>query len=132
MSVIKAWHVSDRKGYSDYAVIVFAETRGKAIAIALETDEFQSRDWDFTELYALRKPALDGAYRGNRRMEWHNDADRLAMVRLCGYYCDDDFFDPDECEKCSGKDYCSRYEEYLEEEKEYYSNGGLPLMDGLK
>lgn len=126
---MKAWYVTDRKGYSDYAVIVFAETRGKAIASALGTDEFPRFDWDFTELLARREPALDGAYRGAWRMEWDNDADRLAMVKWGGYYCNDDAFDPDECERCSGKDYCSRYEEYLEEEKENYTIAGVPLSD---
>lgn len=126
---MKAYNVSDREGYSDYAVIVFAETRGKAIASALGTEEFPYCDWDFTQLSARREPVLDGSYRGAWRMEWDNDADRLAMVKLAGYYCNDDAFDPDECERCSGKDYCSRYEEYLEEEKENYTIAGVPLSD---
>ena len=126
---MKAWHVIDRKGYSDYSIIVFAETRGKAIASAIGTDEFPKYDWDFTELCARRKPALDGAYRGAWRMEWDNDDDRLAMVRWGGYRCDDDAFDPDECESCVAKNECSKYEEYLEEEKEYYGLGGIPVFD---
>lgn len=125
---MKAWYVTDRKGYSDYAIIVFAETRGKAISSALGTDEFPYYDWDFTELSARREPALDGAYRGAWRIEWDNDADRLAIVKA-GYYCNEDAFDPDECESCIGKDYCSRYEEYLEEEKENYTIAGVPLFD---
>lgn len=115
---MKAWIVSDRKGYSDFDIIVFAETRGKAIALAIGTDEFPKYDWSFTELYARREQVLDGAYRGSWRMEWDNDSDRLAMVKLCGFYCNEDAFDPDDCKTCSGKDYCSRYEEYLEEEKD--------------
>ena len=51
-------------------------------------------------------------------MEWDNDDDRLAMVRWGGYYCDDDIFDPDECERCIAKDECSKYKEYLKEEQE--------------
>lgn len=126
---MKAWYVTDRGGYSDYSVIVFAKTRGKAISSVIGTDEFPKYDWSFTELSARRKPALDSAYRGNWRMEWDNDADRLAMVKLCGFRCDDDYFDPDECEHCVAKDECSKYEEYLEEEKEYYGCGGIPLSD---
>lgn len=118
IAIMKAWYVTDREGYSDYAIIVFAETRGKAIASAIGTDEFQKYEWHFTEMSARRKPALDGAYRGNWRMEWENDDDRLAMVQLGGYYCDEDVFDPDDCEKCVGKNYCSRYKEYLEEAEE--------------
>ena len=115
---MKAWHVTDREGNSDYTVIVFAETRGKAIALAIGTDEFPKYDWSFTELFARREPSLDGAYRGAWRMEWDNDSDRQAMVQWGGYYCNEDAFDPDDCKTCSGKEYCSRYEEYQEEAKE--------------
>ena len=126
---MKAWYVTDKDGYADYAIIVFAETKGKAVSLAIGTDEFPKYDWDFTELRARREPALDGAYRGSWRMEWDNDDDRLAMVRWGGYYCGDDAFDPDDCEHCVAKDDCSKYEEYLEEEKEYYEIGGIPLSD---
>ena len=126
---MKAYEVSDIHGYSDWTVIVFAETRGKAIASAIGTYEFPKYDWDFTELRAKRVPALDKAYRGNSRMEWDDDADRLVLVRDAGCYCDEDAFDPDDCERCVGKEYCSRYKEYLEEEKEYYALGGIPLFD---
>lgn len=126
---MKAWYVMDKYGYAEYAVIVFAETKGKAVSLAIGTEEFPKYDWDFTELRARRKPALDGAYRGSWRMEWDNDEDRLAMVRLCGFHCDDDAFDPDDCVNCVAKDDCSKYEEYLEEEKEYNSISGIPLFD---
>lgn len=49
-------------------------------------------------------------------MDWDDYNDRLAMVRDGGYYCNEDAFYPDDCAKCSGKDYCSRYAEYIEEE----------------
>ena len=127
---MKAWYVTDKNGYADYAIIVFAETHGKAVSLAIGTDEFPKYDWGFTELRAKREPALDGAYRGSWRMEWENDADRLAMVRWGGYHCGDDFFDPDDCEHCVAKDDCSRYAEYLEDEKEHYGIAGIPLFDG--
>lgn len=117
MKEMKAYRISDKEGYSDYIIIAFAETRGKAISSAIGTDEFPKYEWDFTELRARRVPALDNAYHGNWRMEWDDDIDRLAMVRDAGYYCDDDAFDPDDCNQCVGKEYCSRYEEYLEEER---------------
>lgn len=113
---MKAYVVSDRKGYSDFNVIVFAENRGKAITAALGTDEFPYQDWSFTELRAIRNPELDKCYRGHWRMDWDDPADRLAMVKDCGYYCDDDAFDPGECSKCDAKEYCSAYAEYLEQE----------------
>lgn len=115
---MKAWCVTDRKGFSDFVVVVFAETRGKAISSALGTDEFPKYEWDYTDLFARREPSLDGSYRGAWRMEWDNDEDCLAMVRDAGFYCNEDAFDPAFCETCAGSDYCTRYEEYLEEEHE--------------
>lgn len=115
---MKAYVVSDRQGYAEYTVIVFAESRGKAVVATLGTDEFPSEDWSYTELRAIRKPEFDKHYKGNYRMDWDNPEDRLAMVRDGGYYCNEDAFEPDDCVKCNGKDYCSRYEEYIEEEDE--------------
>jgi len=115
---MKAWNVFDKNRYAEYSIIVFAETKGKAVSLAIGTDEFPKCDWDFTELRARREPDLDDAYRGSWRMEWNNDADRLAMVRI-GYHCGDDAFDPDDCEHCVAKDECSMYAEYREEENDY-------------
>ena len=112
---MKAYAVNDREGYSLYSVIVFAESRGKAIAAALGTEEFPYQDWEYTELRAVRKPEFDKNYNGRRYMDWDDPDDRLAMVKDGGYYCEEDFFDPDYCETCAGKEYCTRYEEYLEE-----------------
>lgn len=114
---MKAWYVSDREGYSDYAIIVFAESRGKAIANALGTEEFPYYDWSFPELRAIRKPVFDKYYHGSYRMDWCNDDDRIAMAKE-GWYCDDDSFDPVYCKNCAAKDYCDKYEAYLEEENE--------------
>ena len=115
---MKAYVVGDREGYSEWIVVVFAESRGKAIVAALGTDEFPSEDWSYTELRAIRKPELDKYYRGNLRMDWDDPNDRIAMVRDGGYYCNEDDFNLDGCAKCSGKDYCSRYKEDLDEEIE--------------
>ena len=41
---MKAYVVSDRGGYTEWTVIVFAESRGKAIVAALGTDEFPYGD----------------------------------------------------------------------------------------
>lgn len=113
---MKAYKVYDRMGYSWYSVVVFAETAGMAKALALETDTFPSSDWDFTELSARRVPSLDKYYHGDWEMDWYKDEDRLALIKEAGYQCDDDSFEADECEKCVGKEFCSRYEEYVEEE----------------
>ena len=116
--MIKAYEVFDRQRYEPYSIIVFAESRGKAVSLGYGTEEYPTCDWDFTQLTAHRSPAFDKYYaEGKWRMEWEDDADRIAMIE-CGYYCDDDSFDPDYCESCSGKDICPKYEEYLEEEAE--------------
>ncbi len=115
---MKAYVISDKGGYLDYVLVVFAETKGKAISSALGTEEFPKYDWNFTDLRARRIPELDKAYRGRWRMDWDDDEDRLAFVRDAHCYCNDDCFDPDDCVSCVGKEYCSRYEEYLEEEQE--------------
>ena len=59
---MKAYKISDLKGYADYSTVVFAETSGKAKAIAITTDAFN--DYEFTEISARRVPNLDKYYRG--------------------------------------------------------------------
>lgn len=113
---MKAYKVYDRMGYSLYSVVVFADSYGKAKALALGTDEFPSCDWDYTELSARRVPSLDKYYHGNRQLDWYDDEDKLVLIKEAGYECDEDSFDPDDCEICVGKEYCSRYQEYIEDE----------------
>lgn len=101
--------------YTGFGTVVFAETRGKAISAFLRTDAFE--DCDFIEIRPYRVPELDNAYRGYEELDWFNSQDRMALVKI-GWSCADDAFDPDDCVKCPAKDYCDRYEAYLEEEKE--------------
>jgi len=115
---MKAYAVFDKDGYPPYSEVVFAETRAKAIYTALRDTDLSYEGCEYTDMRARRKQMLDKYYRGRSAMDWNNDTDRLAMVRDAGYVCDDDFFDPDECVKCVGKDYCSKYEEYQEENEE--------------
>lgn len=110
---MKAWRVYDREFYTPYAIIVFAETRGKAVSAALCSEEFPKDDWNYTELCALRAPTLDKHYRGKWRMEWDDDEDRLAMIREAGFFCQE--LDSDECERCSGKEFCEAYKDYLDD-----------------
>lgn len=117
-AIHKAYKVTDRKGYSDYAVIVFADTPGRAVSGALGTDEFPMGDWDFIELKAIRIPALDASYRGNWSMDWYNMSDRVAMVKEVGFSCDPDFITLKECKDCPAKDWCSVYETMKEDAQE--------------
>ena len=108
---MKAWGAYNE--FTGYATTVFAETRGKAKSALMYSWIFEG--WDYTEIRVYRQPQLDAEYRGHDEMDWDDDQDRIALVRL-GSYCHDDYFDPDDCMVCAAKDYCCRYEEYFEEE----------------
>ena len=108
----KAYKVTDRVGYSEYSIIVFADTPGRAVSRALRTDEFHIGDWDFTQLKAIREPTLDTSYHGKSVMDWDDMEDRVAMVKEAGFYCDPDYTILDDCKDCLAKDWCSTYELY--------------------
>lgn len=112
---LKAYLIDDYNRVADYCTVVFAENRGKARAYAHFTDEFM--DFDFTDLRATRVPKLDSYYRGKPKMDWFDSGDREGLVRYAGMYCGYDY-DTDDCENCSGKDFCSRYESMKEEEED--------------
>ncbi len=113
---MKAYIIHDKDYYLSYSEVVFAETRGKAIADALGLEIFEG--YFFTDLRAKREPALDKHYRGHWCMDWDNPQDRLALVRELDLSCAEDFFDPADCATCIAADFCSRYESYLIEEKD--------------
>ena len=115
---MKAYVIHDRGGYSDYSVVVFAESHGKAKAAALGTDEFPSSDWDYTELSARRLPALDKYYHGQWMMDWDNMEERLALVKEAGFRCDPDYAELDDCKDCKAKEWCGTYESMMEDAKE--------------
>lgn len=92
-----------------YGTVVFAETRGKARSLLMNTDEFDG--YEFIEISPRRVKELDSEYRGRSQMDWRNDEDRIAMVKA-GWTCGDDSFNPDYCERCPANEYCSQYEDY--------------------
>lgn len=107
---VKAWLI--RGNDIESCEVVFAETRGKAKSIALQTDTFC--DCDFCDLKVYRKPVIDKYYKdGKTLMDWDNQKDRLALVKACGFSCIDDCFG-EFCEDCLSKEYCDRYDEYIE------------------
>lgn len=107
---MKAWLV--RENSIEGCEVVFAETRGKATAIALHTETFE--DDDFINLVVRRIPEIDKYYtNGKRRMDWNNQKDRLALVKEYGFSCIDECFG-EFCGDCLSKDYCDRYDEYIE------------------
>lgn len=109
---MKAYIVSDRTDPL-FSTVVFAETAGKARAIARNTDACE--DLDFIDIRAVRAPSLDSCYKGKLEMDWYDDEDRIAMVKLADFECSSEYYDP-ECEPCPAKEWCGRYERDHDEE----------------
>lgn len=108
---MKAYEVCDANCDVGFSYVIFAETRGKAIRYALDHSD-GAYDWySFTEMRALRRPALDKYYRGEPMMDWDDDNDRVAMVREAGFRCSYEIdVDEDECLRCAAHEWCDRYE----------------------
>lgn len=112
---MKAWLI--RENDIESCEVVFAETRGKAKSIALQTDTFS--ECDFCDLEVHREPVIDKYYKdGKTRMDWDNQKDRLALVKECGFSCVDECFG-EFCKDCLSKEYCDRYDEYIELYQDY-------------
>lgn len=108
---MKAYSVSDVNCNTGYSYVVFAETRGKAIRHALDYCDCAFEYYTWTEMRAIRKPALDRFYRGKREMDWEDMEDRVAMVRYAGFYCSDEVLvGSDECVQCPAHEWCDRYD----------------------
>ena len=103
MADCKAWIV--RENGEPYAAVVFAETRGKARALAQLTD---ACDYvDFVNIEVRRIKDADKYYKpGKRELDWDNADDRIALVKDCGFACDYEFRNMDECAVCPAKDFC--------------------------
>ena len=109
---MKAWLVRVKDEF--YATVVFAETRGKARSLALETDCCE--DARFCDIEASRMPQADKYYKeGKKELDWKNQADRIALVKECGFFCD---YDYEDCAVCHAKEYCDRYQDWLQQPAE--------------
>ena len=113
---MKAYAVTD-KNCDGYTYIVYAETRGKAIRYALDHCDGAFDDYEWTEIWATRRPSLDKYYHGRRELDWMDMGDRTIMVREAGFYCDYDTDVTGECADCPAHKYCQRYERMTEDEK---------------
>lgn len=110
---MKAWIVREKDKFC--ATVVFAETRGKAKSLALSTDCCE--DARFTDIEVRREPQADKYYvKGKTEMDWFNPKDRIALVKDCGFRCDEDYWEPEDCKTCSAKQYCGKYKEMAGEE----------------
>ena len=111
---MKAWIVREKDEFC--ALVVFAETRGKAKALAVHSELCEYAD--FTDIEAHREPKADKYYKeGKWCLDWLNPKDRIALVKDCGFMCDIDSFKLERCEECSAKQYCDRYKDHIEEEE---------------
>lgn len=112
---MKAWLVREKDEFG--ATVVFAETRGKARALAMSTETCE--DANFTDIEVRRKPQMDKYYKdGKKEMDWFNSKDRIALVKDCGFVCDRDYWEREDCDACPAKEYCDRYKDYMESESE--------------
>ena len=109
---MKAWIVKDKDEYA--ATIVFAETRGKARALARCTEACE--DVDFVDIVVRRRPQLDKYYtKGKKEMDWYNSKDRIALVRDGGFVCDYEYWEREDCDTCPAKEYCDTYQDLISE-----------------
>lgn len=107
---MKAWRVSDEAAYEDGCTVVFAETRGKAHALALNTDCCEDAEWN--DVRVTRLPAMDKMYKGRKEMDWCNAEDRIALVKECGWSCSYETLDRDECSYCPAAEFCDSYQDW--------------------
>lgn len=109
---MKAWLV--RVKDESCATVVFAETRGKAKSLALSTETCE--DASFCDIEVRREPQMDKYYKeGKKEMDWCHPKDRIALVKECGFRCDQECWNPEDCESCPAKKYCDAYDTYMDE-----------------
>lgn len=107
---MKAWLVREKDEFA--ATVVFAETRGKARSLATHTDVCE--DVDYIRIEVSRMPEADKFYRdGKRELDWNDPADRIVLVKECGFFCNPDYFDWEDCAVCSAREYCDRYKDKI-------------------
>ncbi len=112
---MKAWFVQPKD--EPYAGVVFAETRGQARSVALSLAGFE--DAEFTDVEVRRAPYADKYYKdGNCYLDWDNPKDRVALVKDCGFVCDYEYHEWEDCESCSAKNYCDRCQDHLRESED--------------
>lgn len=114
---MKAWLVKEKDEFC--ATVVFAETRGKARALAMRTETCE--DVDFRDILAYRRSALDKYYvPGKKEMDWFKSDDRIALVKDGGFSCIPDYWEPEDCETCPAAEYCDVAQDRRREREEDY------------
>lgn len=108
---MKAWKINNL--YKDETTVVFAETRGKARAIAQRTDLCE--DLAFTEIIIHRFKEADSQYRGHSEMDWYDHDDKMFLLSQ-GWYCDGDM-EYEYCKNCEEKEACAIWKDIINELK---------------
>ncbi len=99
---MKAWLVNEK--YEFCHAVVFAETRGKAKSLALLCTSC-CEDANFCDIEVSRAPQMDKYYvEGKTEMDWFDPKDRIALVKECGFYCENPIAEC--CKCCPAKDFC--------------------------
>lgn len=108
-TAMKAWKVWDNWG--EGSTVVFAETRGKAHALARSTDCCEDSEWN--DIHVRRFPEMDKMWKpGKWEMDWYDPEDRTALVK-CGWSCLEPEYE--DCEHCPAKEWCCQYEDAKED-----------------
>ena len=107
--MMKAWFAKETVNFR--ATVVFAETRDKAKSAALITDCCEGAN--FCDIEVRRVPQMDKYYAEEKtEMDWFNPKDRIALVKECGFYCEDPI--AEDCKDCPAKEFC---DEAVQEEE---------------
>lgn len=109
---MKAWRVEDKMSYEGGCTVVFAETRGKAHVLAMNTDLCEGADWN--DVRVTRLPKMDDHDRGRKEINWYDEDDRITLVKECGWYCDETN-EREDCETCPAAEWCNDYQDWKED-----------------
>lgn len=102
---MKAWIVRENGEFCE--TIVFAETRGKARAIAQSTECCE--DVPFCDIEVKRIPSIDKYYTdGKKEMDWSKAQDRIAMVKDAAFECYPEYWKDENCEYCPAAEWCEK------------------------
>ena len=102
MAETRAWVVYLR-GDENYRDVIFAESRDKARAIAMQQIKGCYKGKLQMDIFARRYRPFDGDYRGHAVMTWSDQQDRRALVRE-GWTC----LNKKDCKNCLAREYCEQ------------------------
>lgn len=102
---VKAYRAYDAAYPEHGSTVVFAENRGKAKAVASESDNFDG--CDYINIRVQRFKEADKLYKGQSEIDWYDDDTRIFMVRDMGWTCLETSL---ECDGCAAKAFCGHFE----------------------